>query len=205
MHSQSRFHWSLCNQLGPVKSSTPISYSLTQSVPALPDTADCKSVHCTFYFKLRRVTFWTRHTEDLPELTESESEDDEEEIHKEITQPKGNYFRISPVHLFPNCWDKMVGPTLFGSRHCKNVGVGKNFGPSVGGTFGPFVGPTVLGSFSLVAPTPTILNCRSQKLLGPTLLPNKREKGFLIKRPHKGAALPPLFLLSARIRFPHYV
>ncbi len=23
------------------------------------------------------------------------------------------------VHLFPNCWDKMVGPTVFGSRHCK--------------------------------------------------------------------------------------
>ncbi len=27
--------------------------------------------------------------------------------------------------------------------------------------------------------TPTILNCRSQKLLAPTLLPNKREKGLL--------------------------
>ena len=53
------------------------------------------------------------------------------------------------VHLFPNCWDKMVGPTVFGSRHCKNVGVGMNFGPSVGSTFGPFLGPTFRGSYSL--------------------------------------------------------
>ncbi len=76
----------------------------------------------------------------------------------------------NPVHLFPNCWDKMVGPTVFGSRHCKNVGVGMNLGPSVGGT------PT---KGLIVTPTPTISNCRSQKLLGPTLLPDKREKGLL--------------------------
>ncbi len=89
----------------------------------------------------------------------------------------------------------MVGPTVFGSRHCRNVGVGMSFGPSVGGTFGPFVGPTLGAQKSVgptngpkvaptkgqtVAPTPTILNYRSQKLLGPTLLANKREKGLLI-------------------------
>ncbi len=39
---------------------------------------------------------------------------------------------LKTVHLFPNCWDKMVGPTVFGSRHCKNGGAGMNFGPSVG-------------------------------------------------------------------------
>ena len=56
---------------------------------------------------------------------------------------------IESVHLFPNWWDKIVGPTDFGSRHCKNVCVGMNFGPSVGSTFGPFVGPTFQGSYSL--------------------------------------------------------
>ena len=35
------------------------------------------------------------------------------------------------VHLFSNWWDKMVGPTVFGSRRCKNVGVGMNFGSNI--------------------------------------------------------------------------
>ena len=79
------------------------------------------------------------------------------------------------VHLFPNCCDKMVGPTVFGSRHCKNVGVGMNFGPCAGGT---------QTEEPIVSPAPTILNCRSQKLSGPTLLPNKREKGLLVCMRH---------------------
>ena len=77
----------------------------------------------------------------------------------------------------------MVGPTVFGSRHCTNVVVGMNFVPSVGDTFCTFVGSTngpkvALTDGPIAAPTPTILNCPSQKLLGPTRLANKREKGL---------------------------
>ncbi len=45
---------------------------------------------------------------------------------------------------------KWLGQHFLAPDIVKNVGVGMNFGPSVGGTFGPLVGPTFQGSYSLI-------------------------------------------------------
>ena len=43
------------------------------------------------FFQLRRVTYWTRHTKELPELTDSEEDDDEDEkeTSEEFEMPTG--------------------------------------------------------------------------------------------------------------------
>ncbi len=61
-------------------------------------------------------------------------------------------------------------------------------------TFSPIVGTKCLGQ-QFLAPD-IVLNCRSQKLSGPTLLANKREKGLV---PHKFLRGPPLIIQDSLV------
>ena len=94
--------------------------------------------------------------------------------------------------LFLFCWAKVLGPTIFGSDNLKLLvlelllallseqllahllglhfwapkTVGVTFGPFVGPTNGPKVPPTEGPKF---IPTPTFLQCREPKTVGPTI------------------------------------
>ena len=106
------------------------------------------------------------------------------------------------VHLFPNCSYRMVGPTVFGSRHCKNVGNMRcwdEFWPFCRGHFRPIrrtnISRLLQSKNVVVGINKWAKSCSNKrangnsntdnfklsepKLLGPTLLPNKREKGLL--------------------------